>query len=102
MRLEQAANLYVARRQADGIAFSAGYKTYRAFCRKVGNLTLFELRSVTPPRKRVQDCAVISFSQESTAGRSTPVPLAAILSDFGRQRISLATAKAAIGPASGI
>lgn len=43
MRLEQGTNLYVERRQASGISFATGYKTYRAFCRRVGNLTLSEI-----------------------------------------------------------
>ena len=43
MRLEQGTNLYVERKQASGISFATGYKIYRAFCRKVGNLTLSEI-----------------------------------------------------------
>jgi site-specific recombinase XerD len=40
MRLELGINLYVEQRQATGISFATGYKTYRAFCRIVGNLEL--------------------------------------------------------------
>jgi site-specific recombinase XerD len=43
MRLEQGTNLYVERRQTSGISFATGYKTYRAFFRRVGNLTLSEI-----------------------------------------------------------
>jgi site-specific recombinase XerD len=44
MRLEQGTNLYVERRQvSSGISFATGYKTYRAFYRRVGNLKLSEI-----------------------------------------------------------
>ena len=43
MRLEQGTNLYVEQIQASGIPFATGYKTYLAFCRIVGNLTLSEI-----------------------------------------------------------
>jgi site-specific recombinase XerD len=43
MRLELGTNLYVEQRQACGISFATGYKTYRAFFRRVGNLALSEI-----------------------------------------------------------
>jgi site-specific recombinase XerD len=43
MRLEHGTHLYVEQIQASGISFAKGYKTYLAFCRIVGNLTLSEI-----------------------------------------------------------
>lgn len=43
MRLEQGTNQYVKQLQASGISFARGYRTYRAFCRMVGNLALSEI-----------------------------------------------------------
>jgi integrase/recombinase XerD len=43
MRLEQGIDVYVERRQATGISFETGYKSFRAFSRRVGNMTLNEV-----------------------------------------------------------
>jgi len=43
MTLEEGINLYVQRKQATGISFATGYKTYRAFLRTVGNLILSQI-----------------------------------------------------------
>jgi len=44
MRLEQAINHYTERRQAEGISFARGCRTYRAFGRTVGDLTLNDIQ----------------------------------------------------------
>lgn len=43
MTLEEGIKLYVQRKQATSMSFARGYKTYRAFLRTVGNLSLSQV-----------------------------------------------------------